>query len=500
MINIDWRRRLRTGTSRMIQVLGSDRCFYAVLMCFTLQALWLALTARYPMAFDENFHFGLIKLHATQWLPFFTQQPPGADVYGAVARDPSYLYHFLMSLPYRLIAIFTHNTICQIIILRLINIGMFASSFFLFRRLLIRLGGSRPLTNTVLLLFSFMPIVPFLAAQINYDNLLLPLTAAVMLLFLAWADDLKQQRLSFVRTCVLVGLLLLGCIVKYAFLPILAAVVILMLIKLWQERHYGRHILSDLKTNVQTSSRLAVVTSGILFCTAAGLFSQQYIVSVWRYHTPLPDCAQVLTVKQCSQYSPWQRNYTYAQQRSKTFTPNLIRYTHDWVYGMWQRTFFAISDTYATKQPLPVIGTTAAVVATLGGILFVYFGWNILKRQPYRQYTLIVLGIYVISLFIYVYKGYAYTGVPVAINGRYLVPFLPVVLLFAGLGFSRFLHRHHGIKTLAVLIVALCFLQGGAFTFIVQSDETWTWQSTPVIHADNAARKMLHPLIPGSHT
>ncbi|MGI0134888.1 MAG: hypothetical protein ACREBW_08030, partial [Candidatus Micrarchaeaceae archaeon] len=84
------------------------------------------------MAFDENFHFGLIQLHADQWLPFFTHQPANADAYGAIARDPSYLYHFLMSIPYRLIRLITPNTTAQIIALRLINIALFTSGFVLF--------------------------------------------------------------------------------------------------------------------------------------------------------------------------------------------------------------------------------------------------------------------------------------------------------------------------------------------------------------------------------
>ena len=73
------RRRTRSGTVWIIRFLGSERCFYVIVICFVLQAVWLAATARYPMAFDENFHFGLIQLHADQWLPFFTHQPANAD-------------------------------------------------------------------------------------------------------------------------------------------------------------------------------------------------------------------------------------------------------------------------------------------------------------------------------------------------------------------------------------------------------------------------------------
>src|SRR5690348_2593324 len=118
MSMVQVRARLRTGGETLARFAGSKRFFYGVMAFFVAESLWIVFSARYPLAFDEEFHFGLIQLHASQWLPFFTSQPPHADAYGSVVRDPSYLYHFLMSVPYRLIRLVTINEVAQIIVLR----------------------------------------------------------------------------------------------------------------------------------------------------------------------------------------------------------------------------------------------------------------------------------------------------------------------------------------------------------------------------------------------
>ncbi|HSX30798.1 MAG TPA: hypothetical protein VLE99_02675, partial [Candidatus Saccharimonadales bacterium] len=120
---------------RGVRGLASMWCWRVIVSFFVLEALWFVFSARYPMAFDENYHFGLIKLHAEQWVPFFTSQPHDASVFGAVVRDPSYLYHWLMSFPYRFISLFTHSQTAHVIVLRMINVGMFAYGLTLYRRI-----------------------------------------------------------------------------------------------------------------------------------------------------------------------------------------------------------------------------------------------------------------------------------------------------------------------------------------------------------------------------
>ncbi|HEY5442555.1 MAG TPA: hypothetical protein VIJ68_03385, partial [Candidatus Saccharimonadales bacterium] len=170
----------KTDTSasrRFITMLGSNACFRVILGLLVLQAAWIALSGRYPMAFDEDFHLGIIRLYAHHLSPFWSGQPAGGDQFGAVARDPSYLYQWLMSFPYRFVGLFTGDQTIQVLWLRAINIGLFTSGLVLYRRLLAKTGASRAMIHTCLLIFVLIPVVPLLAAQINYDNLFLPMVA-----------------------------------------------------------------------------------------------------------------------------------------------------------------------------------------------------------------------------------------------------------------------------------------------------------------------------------
>ena len=100
---------MRTFFGHISRILASRGLFLFTLCYFVIQSVWIALSAVYPQAFDEEFHFGIIKVYSHHWSPFLTKQPVGGNPYGALARDPSYLYHYLMSFPYRFIYLFTHN-------------------------------------------------------------------------------------------------------------------------------------------------------------------------------------------------------------------------------------------------------------------------------------------------------------------------------------------------------------------------------------------------------
>lgn len=483
----------------IVRFLASERFFQIILGVFILQALWFVFTARYPMAFDENFHFGLIKLHAQQWMPFFTHQPAGADVYGSAVRDPSYLYHYLMSWPYRLISAITGNQTEQVIFLRLINVSMFAYSFVLFRRLLMRLGGSRALSHTSLLIFSLLPITAFLAATINYDNLFIVLTAWTLLATFTWIDELRAGRVSVAKTITLLCMAILACLVKYAFLPITAAIVFFMVWELWQKKADVPALRAACIQSLRKLSRFKIAGLILLALVSLGLFLERYGINLVRYHQLSLNCHKVLSVAACSQYGPWDRNYLDILIKPSTFHPNVPWYIADWIGGMWQRIFFAINYNYVTKPQLPIPSATAAILGIGSIVAFMFVGRKLLRGKPYRQVTFLAMVLYIIALFMQDFQSYAQTGAAVAVNGRYLLPFIPVILLFSGLALRQYWRKRQVLKPFTVVLVALLFLQGGGvLTYIVQSDPTWDWPNRGIIDVNNAARDVLKPLIVGS--
>jgi hypothetical protein len=489
---------------RLTSLLGSQTFFRLIMALLVAQAAWIALSGRYPMAFDEDFHLGIIRLYAHHLSPFWSGQPANADAFGAVARDPSYMYHYLMSFPYRLISLFTNDQTIQVIILRAIDIGLFAGGLALYRRLMLKLGISRAVTHVCLLIFVLIPIVPLLAAQINYDNLLLPLTAAALLLTVRFDDILTSRKRLDARTSLqILVICLLGSLVKYAFLPIFAAIVGFGLIRAWQ---YRRQIKpwAGLAASWRELSRWLRLSLAAAFILSAGLFTQRYGVNLVRYHNPIPDCAQVLTVKQCSAYGPWNRDYNYELTKTQSPRSPLI-FTADWFYGMWLRLFFAVDGPgtgFQTRGPLLVPGLSSIVFSAIGVLAVLAALPRLAKRfkarLPIAWLFVAVAAVYTLALWLDEYRDFLATGRAVAINGRYLLPVLLLVMPIAAVAVSELVRNRQSLKLGLAVVFILCFAWGGgALTYILRSNNNWYWPSPAVRTANQDVRDVLGPLTPG---
>lgn len=487
-------------------VLKSRRFFWAVLIFFLLESLWIALSAVYPMAFDENFHYGLIKTYAHYWLPFLAGQPPNADAYGAVARDPSYLYHYSMSFPYRLIALVVHSEVRQVVLLRLINIALFATGLVLFRKLLLRVRLSVKLTNLILALFVLIPVVPLLAGQVNYDNMLMPLVAWACLLTLDVTDQIRANKLSIRTILTLTIVCFFTTLVKYEFMPVFAGIVVFLLYI--YQRGSGttwRTLLPNLWKSWQKQSTHTKLILVILLVISVGLFAQRDGINLVQYHTFTPECGKVLSVESCSKYSPWKYNYHDHNEVEKSIAEgkmiyvNPVSYTGWWIYWLWYRSFFAVNGPqtdFTNYPPLP-LPALAGMLIGIFGVIAIALRWrSLFKGNPYMLFFLIVSVIYLGALWFEAYTTYRYTGVFEIMNGRYVLPILLLIAALIGKSFAGLLRNFPVLKASLAAIALIFFLQGGGFmTFIARSNEKWDWPNANVIHANNAARKVLHPII-----
>lgn len=491
---------------RRAMTLLEGRGFWRFIMVILIvQAAWIALSGRYPMAFDEDFHLGIIRLYGHHLSPFWSGQPVGADKFGAVARDPSYLYQYLMSLPYRLISAFTHDQTIQVLILRAINIGLFAWGISLYRRVLLRAGASRALAQASFLVLVLIPVVPLLAAQINYDNLILPLTALSLLLSLRFENSLARGKKFDLKT--LWQLLILGLLtslVKYAFLPIFLAIAIFIGVRLWQKRADILPFKKTLELSWSQISRPAKLGLAAGLIIALGLFGERYGVNLVKYHQPVPDCSSVLSVKQCSAYGPWIRDYDFALANTQPATGHhRLTFTHAWLYGLWLRTFFSVDGPgtqFETRAPLLLPGFAAIIAAILGGLA-------LLAQLPavFRKRTQPALWLFGVTSLVYLsalwndeYKAYIRTGQPVAINGRYLLPVLPLIMLLVALSFNRLLKHWQAVKLSLVAILVICLAWGGgAMTYILRSNDAWYWPNPAVRRVNWDLQRTIGPITPG---
>jgi hypothetical protein len=490
---------------RVAKLLGSSFFFRLVVVWLVLQAAWIALTGRYPMAFDEDYHLGIIRLYSHHLNPFWSSQPEDADRFGAVFRDPSYLYHYLMSFPYRLISLFTSSQVVQVVILRAINIGLFATALPLYRRLLLKTGASKAMVHFCLAIFVLLPVVPLLAAQINYDNLLLPVTALTMLLAIKINNELRRsKRVNEQLILLLIICFLGGSLVKFAFLPIALAVFIWLAVAFWRTYRRQQALHRELRLVVP---RLKAKTSWLLIglvLIGGLLFSERYVINLVRYHAPVPDCDKALSAQQCSAYGPWLRDYTLKAQKADF--DNVVKardFPGEWFYGMWLRTFFAVdgpATNFQTRGPLPVPGIAALVFFVFTALVTVTQLRKLFKRynKSVLWLFLAVSGLYLVSLWSEEYKAFIVTGKAVAINGRYLLPVLPLLFVIGVLAVNKWFKRRPDLKAGLAALALICVLWGGgALTYILRSNDAWYWQNSAVKSANHAVQKTLGPITPG---
>lgn len=491
--------------SKIMRFLGSKWFFGIVVGLFTVSSLWIALGSIYPMAFDEEVHYGITQMYAESLNPFDIRQTPEANKYGAVETDGSYLFYYLLSFPYRLLHAISDSETFIVTGLRLINIGIFVLALFLYRRLLVGIGLSRALVHSVLAIVTLIPIVPLLAAHINYDNLMIALLPLLFMSVLSIREGLLKGVLRPLPTVAALCIILYGSVVKYAFLPIAATVgiyLLVLLIKAW--RGDGK-LWARTRQAVRALSMPVKVGLIVAFGLGLLFFGQRYGRNMIEYGSPVPDCGDVLTVEACKEWGPWGRDYAY--EHSKTGNEEIRSLPHfavtHWVSGMWRRLFFMLGGPtvgYQTQEPLPIPKMVFAVLAIAGTLAALVWSRTLFKRYPAYLIFVLTAGVYIAVLIFQQYGMYVQTAVPVAINGRYLVPFLPILGVIGASALVLTARRFKAANILpyASVLVLLLFLQGGGIlTYIVRSQSAWLYDNAVVEQTDHYLKTVVRPWVIG---
>jgi hypothetical protein len=473
---------------RACTILQSNRFFYLCLGLFILGAAWTAIVSLYPMAFDEEFHYGLIKIYATSWWPYGISHTSDMAQFGSATADPSYLFQYLMSFPYRLLQFFGIADQPIIIVLRFINITMVSAAITLFRKALLTARAGRLVTNLSLVLFMLIPVLTMLAAQINYDNLFILIIAECLLLTVTITERvLSGDKLHAGRTWLMGVLSLIGITVKYAFLPIVLALVIWLLVLVAiRNRRFHQSLKAQWKEFVHLTLSMSLKAKlALTGLSIIGLFfAAHYVTNIVSYGSPIPSCENVFDADSCSAYGPWNRNRELAKERSASFRPlSLPVYVAgEWIPGITQRLTFSVagkSNDYQTKLPLPIVVISYIIFTIVGLLSLAWFMIRSTKRVPYFIWlSLLISGLYVAVLILQLYGDYVTTAQPVAINGRYLLPLLPLVgasMLYAMKVQFRRLPEPVMTSLTIFGLVALGVGGAGVITYILQSDPHWFW-------------------------
>lgn len=485
---------------RVVTFLASNLFFTIVWVMSIVQASWLAIVSRYPMAFDEAYHYNLVKLHANQLNPLFLSQPPGPAPYGALVRDPSWLHHYILSWPFRILDLLGANEYAKIVTLRLCNVLFFAVGIYLFRKLLLRTRASRAAIHAAILFYVLLPTVPLLAGQINYDNLQFPLIALGLLLACGAAESIRRKKIDALKLTACLGVLLTGTLNKFTYLPYLAAVVTYLgylLVKV-----YGKKLpLLVRQFKVSWAKQQLLVRRAVLglLATTSVLFVWFYGVNTVVYHNPVIQCHQVIEPSRCEGFEPWLRNYTLAQEAQKP-SHNPLKFTVDWIGGMFYRTTFTINGATGPKRynnsvPNGMAGT-AILLTVAGVVLLLRYGKRIVSGDSALQLILFCSVVYLVALWGRNYNDFLHLGQMVAINGRYLQPVLIPFTVLVIATYQWAFRLMPAVKLVILAVSLLGFLSGGGIiAFIHYSDADWYFEGKPwMISINQTLRKLVAPL------
>lgn len=491
--------------ARLSALVGSTWLFTISLVALVLHSMWLILSSNL-LPYDEYYHIGIIRFYAEQWSPIISYQPPEMSLYGDVTRLSSYLYHYLMSFPYRLLDVFISNETLIIIALRFLNLGMIVLGIILFRKFFIEAKVSKKVINLATLVFVFTPIIPVMAAQNNYDNLMFMITPLVLL----YAYRLSTKELALTDLLLFATFGMLATLVKHNFIVVFGAAGLFVLVSLF--RRYKLEIFHRIKISHLVRPGHSLLIAAI-FLFVFALFMERIGVNVIRYRQVKVDCARVQPSEVCQQFSPWRRNQAALTKIPETpLYGGPITFSHHWGKTI-MRGYYAIFANivppdlnrpdpfghYVFKNLLPIPINAGYGLLIIGSIALISQWKRIVSGNRLAQLTLFVSLLLVVSLWLFNYTFYLKYGRAYAIQGRYLVPMLLPVIVLLG---SAIVAATNGAKQrylrilVAVLVILYC-VSGGVVGWVIKSNDNWYWpNSSAVLEANRAAKKILKTVIP----
>ncbi len=475
-------------TKKLASAIASNAFFNFVIGLSVVQGIWYAVSFR-PQIFDEPVHLGFIRAYSHQLSPFITHQTTRLDVLGETTRNASYLYYYLMSWPLRFISLFIHSQFGQVILLRLINIMLFAAGLIVFKKLFDKMLLPKAVTNLGLLFLILTPVVAILPGAVNYDNAVFLLSAVLALIATDLITNLPKS-LKADKLVVFVILGLLGSLVKFEFLALFVPATLYIGILIWsQNRH---RLAKDFKKSFQSLSKIYKLLLVSLLIVAVALFIERPVTNLVRYHKVSPDCVKLLSQSRCSKNYTAKRNIEALASRPLNFSPqNPFNYLlQQWVPGMI--TTQTIIPPSQLSSPLLRLLYFSFGLAGLG-VLLIYL--RELLQKPQIKFLLFVMTAYTLILFTFNYLDYVHFGQPVAITGRYLMPVMPIFIVLVGLCLRQMLNSVRWLALVVLFGALVIFTQGGGITTYLLSCSSHDYYTNSAVNHMNSVLKNHLPVL-----
>ncbi len=380
----------------------------------------------------------------------------------------------------------------------MLNIAMAAGGLVVFARVFREIDIKQSHINVGLLAFTMLPIVPFVAAHINYDNMLFLLTATYLLF------AVRVVRAKAINWSDYAGLMVFGLfasLAKYTFLPLFAVGTVYLSILLW--RRHGKQFFPKLGRSIKKANRrhLALVVTALIIL--GGVFSATYLRSVIVYGSPLPKCQATMSKERCL---TGRSGYLIKRAKDARVTKNerpllsLEMYGERWFNNMWHGSVLAAANTapenkMVLAKPMPIISSFVFFGFIIGAGLLLY-AWRSLPKNPGWYFLLAMTATVFISVFLFNYKSHIETHAFHANQTRYILSMIPVLVVMFAVATAFVLRKFKWIKITVLAVIALTIIQGGGvITYILRSEPSWYWQNPIVINPNNTVKDAIQPII-----
>lgn len=474
----------------VLRCLGHRATFYATLAISVLQALWYAFSFR-PIINDEAHHFRAIEFYTHHISPFVAQQANTWDSLGALTRDGSYLFYYLLSWPLRFVELLTANMTTQVIALRLLCLIFFVTGLVLYRRALLE-TKLIPVSviNLALLCFVITPAAGLLGGMISYDNLMFLLFAGLLLVTIRIVVGGRYTVRYFAYFILLAGLL---SITKWSAIALVVPAVAAIGFAMWRNRRVS---LRTLRNSLRTSSGVTLGLLTLSVIAVSLLVIERPIMNLIKYGKPNPNCAAVLGHERCMSNQTYVSYYRLGQHKSDDFHPNDPgRY----FFGYWLPTMTDKASNLVEQgrdSDMPIIKSLHYSLAYICLVAVLLTLRELLKANKTYGILLFILLIYAGVLFAKEYAGYVQYGVPVAIRARYLVPVLPIALSIGMIAVYRLAGRYKTLLLLGTVPALILMFQGGSIvTQLFTAPPNYYWQDGNARAVNTDLRKLLDPVI-----
>lgn len=478
------------------QGFSSNKFMYLVLGLFVFQCLWVAISFKFPMVFDERYHFEVSEIYSHQLSPIISNQAPQYDIYGNLTFGSASLYHYVFSILIRAINLFHPTLYVKVILLRVANIVLVSLGLYLFARVFRLVGLPKVVINLSLLFFITIPSFILVSSTISYDNLLFLLVAVFLSYVVTIIQSDKLDTVLFAKFF-LVGMT--ASLVKFSFLPIFILGFIGIAVNVIQRGVVAGKLKRDVINSMRLGSIYRMIFLGVSLVIVMGLFCFRYVYPTIRYHSPLPQCNVVMQEDRCRKSGV----YLYESRALETKKQRMALPIQ--IYGQnWSQTILLQLDTSAAVisegkvefgKSLPIDAFLISIAPVIG-ILVLIYSWKSLKFTNSQIYLLVIATAIVLSTFIFNIVSYYSVNADLNVQARYLLIPIFIFLTFSMYAINSVIGGRHKIKLLCIVLVLFLISQGGGLIkHILTSQDSWYMQDKTVILVNESAKKILAPWV-----